>query len=256
MSYADPHANRTRGRNGDFFTAEFAWRLSGENINRRLSASAFRCALIRTKGTPKDEPVNDAYYIEEMGTVALGPTYGRVKVAGLTVLEAEDAIKRKLSEVVSPEQLAVQASIASRQAPPNASVLPAYQGMFVPQETDMLQEAMKKEMAALQNRMHALESENAILKSQFTPRRNPPIETTESTKIVRPGDQVAIVRYDKKSGKKSVELVVVGKDNILTEVAGMKRRDAEDKIRDSMKRTHPGEGIEVNVLERLGERQQ
>ena len=216
----------------------------------------FDAVLIRTKGTPKDEPVNDAYYIEEMGTVALGPTYGRVKVAGLTVLEAEDAIKRKLSEVVDPATLAVQASIASRQGPQNASVLPAYQGMFVPQETDMLQEAMKKEMAALQNRMHALELENTNLKSQFTRRQNPSTETSGPTRIVRQGDQVAIVRYDKKSGKESVELVVVGKDNILTEVAGMKRRDAEDKIRESMERTHPGEGIEVNVLERLGERQQ
>jgi len=98
--------------------------------------------------------------------------------------------------------------------------------------------------------------ENAELKKQLMQSKNSSTATPGSTRIVNSGDQVMIVRYDKKTGKKSGELVVVGKDNILTEVAGMKVRDAEDKIRQSMERTHPGEGIEVNVLERLGERQQ
>jgi RNA polymerase sigma factor (sigma-70 family) len=85
------------------------------------------------------------------------------------------------------------------------------------------------------------------LKKQLAERKIPSAEM--STRIVTPGDQVMIVRYDKKSAKRiSAAAVIVGKDGILSEVAGMKSRDAEDKIRESMEQTHPGERIEVNVL--------
>jgi protein involved in polysaccharide export with SLBB domain len=227
----------------------------------------FDAILIRTKGLPVDEALNDAYYVEDMGTLALGPTFGRVKVAGLTILEAEEVIRSKLSEVVNPKSLRVQASVASRKADvlPGPQVAPT--GTFQPAAKSAIEfdhsPASKGDLANVAHDVENLKQmvareyvENAELKKQLMQSKNSSSETSGPTRIVRPGDQVAIVRYDKKTGKKSVELVVVGKDNILTEVAGMKRRDAEDKIRESMERTHPGEGIEVNVLERLGERQQ
>ena len=45
-----------------------------------------------------------------MGTVALGPVYGRVKVSGMTVLEAEKAILKKLSDIC--EDPMVQVTLA------------------------------------------------------------------------------------------------------------------------------------------------
>jgi hypothetical protein len=47
------------------------------------------------------------YPVEAMGTVALGPVYGRVKVVGMSVLDAERAIKKHLSEFIQDPQVQV-----------------------------------------------------------------------------------------------------------------------------------------------------
>jgi hypothetical protein len=54
-----------------------------------------------------EAPIQDTYPVESMGTVALGPQYGRVKVAGLSVLEAEDAVKNHLAESIEDPQVQV-----------------------------------------------------------------------------------------------------------------------------------------------------
>lgn len=54
--------------------------------------------VLQVKGALPDEPISGEYKIESMGTVALGPTYGRVNIAGHNVLEAEDLVKAHLSE--------------------------------------------------------------------------------------------------------------------------------------------------------------
>jgi RNA polymerase sigma factor (sigma-70 family) len=57
-----------------------------------------------------DSPLADDYTIEPMGTVALGPVYGRVNVKGMTVLEAEEAIKKHLAKIIEDPQLQVTLS--------------------------------------------------------------------------------------------------------------------------------------------------
>jgi hypothetical protein len=54
-----------------------------------------------------DQPLNSVYTVESMGTVALGPAYGRVNVKGMTVLEAEEAIKKHLANVIDDPQIQV-----------------------------------------------------------------------------------------------------------------------------------------------------
>ncbi len=45
-----------------------------------------------------DQPIDGFFLVEGEGIVTLGPAYGRVRVAGMTVEEATDAITRKLKE--------------------------------------------------------------------------------------------------------------------------------------------------------------
>jgi hypothetical protein len=47
-------------------------------------------------GVHVDEPVADVFLVEPGGTLPLGPTYGRVKVGGLTLSEAEVAVRDHL----------------------------------------------------------------------------------------------------------------------------------------------------------------
>lgn len=58
-----------------------------------------------------DQPIADVYVVESMGTLALGPTYGRVKVAGLTLLEAEEKIKKQLLTILA--EVSVQVTLVS-----------------------------------------------------------------------------------------------------------------------------------------------
>ena len=61
-----------------------------------------------------DQPLNSVYTIEPVGTIALGPAYGRVIVKGMTVLEAEEAIKKHLAKVI--EDPAVQVTLSGKQS--------------------------------------------------------------------------------------------------------------------------------------------
>jgi RNA polymerase sigma factor (sigma-70 family) len=132
---------------------------------------------IQAIGALADQPVGDAYYVEPMGTVALGPAYGRVKVVGLTILEAEEAIKKKLSEVVAPENLKVQATIVASRAATSQS-LPAQQfsnqppRITVDAATDNMQQASEtahqtQVIQQLQHESEALRKENADLKKKL-----------------------------------------------------------------------------------------
>ncbi len=56
---------------------------------------------IRVLGTPSDPTlaIYDFFLVEGEGIVTLGPAYGTVRVAGMTVDEATEAIRRKLTDV-------------------------------------------------------------------------------------------------------------------------------------------------------------
>ena len=53
--------------------------------------------LIRVTGAFIEEPIADAFAVDPEGKVDLGPSYGRVRVVGLTVDEAQDAIRKHLA---------------------------------------------------------------------------------------------------------------------------------------------------------------
>jgi len=58
-------------------------------------------------GAYPDQPIDNDYTIESMGTLALGPTYGRVKVAGMTLLEAEKSVKKQLSTMLQDVEVQI-----------------------------------------------------------------------------------------------------------------------------------------------------
>jgi polysaccharide export outer membrane protein len=75
----------------------------------------FDSLLVRVLGALPDQPIADAYAVDVEGKIDLGPTYGRIEVAGLTVDEAKQVIVRNLETVLqSPE---VSVSLASSGAP-------------------------------------------------------------------------------------------------------------------------------------------
>ena len=63
--------------------------------------------LIRVLGAFPEQPIDDTYNIDADGTVNLGPTYGRVRIAGLTIEEAEEAIRDQLAKVLTDVEVSV-----------------------------------------------------------------------------------------------------------------------------------------------------
>jgi len=58
-------------------------------------------------GVAADVPINNVFYVEPAGTIALGPAYGRVKVAGLSLEDAEKALKEHLEKTYDKVQLQI-----------------------------------------------------------------------------------------------------------------------------------------------------
>ena len=67
----------------------------------------FDSLLVRVLGALPDQPIADAFAVDPDGTIDLGPTYGRVEVSGLTVDEAQQAIKQSLEKVLEKPQVSV-----------------------------------------------------------------------------------------------------------------------------------------------------
>lgn len=70
---------------------------------------------INATGTLQSEKITGTYAVEPGGAVSLGPSYGRVKVEGLTLEEAAEAIYRQLSRVLSAPQVSVTLAASSGQ---------------------------------------------------------------------------------------------------------------------------------------------
>jgi polysaccharide export outer membrane protein len=63
---------------------------------------------IRAVGTILDQPIDNFYLVEGEGTVNVGPAYGSVRVGGMTVDEATEAITRQLRQVLRSPEVSVQ----------------------------------------------------------------------------------------------------------------------------------------------------
>ena len=78
---------------------------------------AFDVLMIQVVGTLLDQPINNYYLVEGEGTVSLGPAYGKVRVAGMTIEEAREAIRLKLLEILANPEVSVQLSQTSGTQP-------------------------------------------------------------------------------------------------------------------------------------------
>jgi polysaccharide export outer membrane protein len=63
---------------------------------------------VRVLGTFLDQPIDNFYLVEGEGIVSLGPAYGAVRVAGMTVEEAARAITVRLRQVLRQPEVSVQ----------------------------------------------------------------------------------------------------------------------------------------------------
>jgi polysaccharide export outer membrane protein len=68
----------------------------------------FDVLQVQVVGTLLDQPIDGYYLIEAEGTVNLGPAYGTVRVAGMTVEEVKRAVTVKLGEILARPEVSVQ----------------------------------------------------------------------------------------------------------------------------------------------------
>ncbi|TWT37357.1 Polysaccharide biosynthesis/export protein [Posidoniimonas corsicana] len=69
--------------------------------------------LIRVVNALPGQEIGDAFAVSPEGTVDLGPTYGKVKVVGLRIDEAQDAIRDHLTKVLEDPQVSVSLAFSS-----------------------------------------------------------------------------------------------------------------------------------------------
>jgi polysaccharide export outer membrane protein len=67
----------------------------------------FDVLLIRVVGAFSDQPIDNTYNVDNDGSVNLGPQYGRVRVVGLTIEEAEEEIRNQLTKILTDAEVSV-----------------------------------------------------------------------------------------------------------------------------------------------------
>ncbi len=72
---------------------------------------------IRVMGTLPNQPIDGFFLVEAEGIVTLGPAYGTVRVAGMTIEEATRAITKRLQSALSNPDVSVQLAKAAGTAP-------------------------------------------------------------------------------------------------------------------------------------------
>jgi RNA polymerase sigma factor (sigma-70 family) len=138
-----------------------------------------------------DSPIADEYQIESMGTVALGPNYGRVKVAGSSILEAEEVIKKHLANIINDPVVQVTEPRSRTSFSLNPASTPTATYSFTPAPTGPLRspspgttgvpQALQANAAKLQEMSAAVEqlrAENAKLKKELQQLSPKPIGQT------------------------------------------------------------------------------
>lgn len=66
--------------------------------------------IIQASDTLPDEPINAIYSVQPEGTVNLGPSYGLVQVAGMTLEEAQTAVTAQLKKLLKAPKVVVALS--------------------------------------------------------------------------------------------------------------------------------------------------
>lgn len=78
---------------------------------------------INVQGTLLDQPIQNYYVVEGEGTVELGPAYGKVRIAGMTMDEAKQAITRHLEATLKAPEVSLQLARASGVQPVTGTYL-------------------------------------------------------------------------------------------------------------------------------------
>jgi polysaccharide export outer membrane protein len=79
--------------------------------------AVFDVLKIKVAGTLLDQPIDDFYLVEAEGTVNLGPAYGKVRVAGMTIEETQRTIAEHLGQVLRNPEVSAQLAKASGTQP-------------------------------------------------------------------------------------------------------------------------------------------
>jgi len=83
----------------------------------------FDVLQIRVMGTLRDQPIDGFFLVEAEGIVTLGPPYGTVRVAGMTIEQATAVITRQLEHVLSKPDVSVQLARTAGTAPVSGDYL-------------------------------------------------------------------------------------------------------------------------------------
>jgi polysaccharide export outer membrane protein len=68
---------------------------------------------IKVLGTLLDQPIDNYYLVEAEGTIDLGPAYGKIRIMGMTIEEAQREVKTKLELVLARPEVSIQLARAS-----------------------------------------------------------------------------------------------------------------------------------------------
>ena len=70
--------------------------------------------LVRAVGVDDERaPIADAFFVDPEGKIDLGPTYGRVEVANLTIDDAQEAIRRHLAQIYADVEVSVSLAVSA-----------------------------------------------------------------------------------------------------------------------------------------------
>lgn len=88
----------------------------------------FDALSVNVLGALLDQPINGYFIVSAEGTVDLGPAYGTVRVAGMTVDEAKVAIAKHLQQILQAPEVSCQLAQASAMQPISGTYLVAPDG--------------------------------------------------------------------------------------------------------------------------------
>lgn len=83
----------------------------------------FDALAINVLGTLLDQPINGVYLVNAEGAVDLGPAYGTVRVAGMTIDAAKIAISNHLMQILKAPEVSCQLAQASAMQPISGTYL-------------------------------------------------------------------------------------------------------------------------------------
>ena len=78
--------------------------------------------LVRVNGALPDQPIADAYAVDADGKIDLGPTYGRIDVAGKTIDEVKDALVARLKDILEDPEVSVSLAFSGGANKSRASI--------------------------------------------------------------------------------------------------------------------------------------